>query len=145
MNSEAGHLFMERARRLVPDLVLDEHGVQALARICRRLDGIPLAIELAATAARGMSTDDLAMRIDDRFRVLRDAGRRAPRRHQTLRAAIDWSHQLLEPDEAALFRRLAVFSGGFTLDAIEAIEGRDALTPLLRLIDKSFVVSRAAR
>src|SRR5262249_24760090 len=59
---------------------------------------------------------------------------------QTLRAAIDWSHQLLEPDEAALFRRLAVFSGGFTLDAIEAVEGRDALTPLLRLIDKSFVV-----
>jgi hypothetical protein len=96
-----------------------------LARICRRLDGIPLAIELAATAARALSLEDLAVRLDDRFRLLRDAGRTPPARHQTLRAVMDWSHQLLEADEALLFRRLAVFAGGFALDAVETVHGPD--------------------
>jgi predicted ATPase/DNA-binding CsgD family transcriptional regulator len=140
LKSEASHLFVERAHQLKPDFVLDEPGALALARICRRLDGIPLAIELAATAARAMSLDDIALRLDDRFHLLQAAVRTTSRRHHTLRAAIDWSHQLLEAEEATLFRHLAVFSGGFTLDAVEAVEGREALIPLLRLIDKSLVV-----
>jgi non-specific serine/threonine protein kinase len=138
--SEAGQLFLERARRLVPDLALDARGAAAVARICRRLDGIPLAIELAATAARALSLEDLAVRLDDRFRLLRNAGRTAPPRHQTLRAAMDWSYHLLDADESRLFRNLAVFAGGFALDAAEAVHGADALPVLLRLIDKSLVV-----
>jgi non-specific serine/threonine protein kinase len=139
--SEAGQLFLERARRLAPDLALDAPGAAALARICQRLDGIPLAIELAATAARALSLEDLAVRLDDRFRLLRDAGRTTPVRQQTLRATMDWSHQLLEGDEVVLFRRLAVFAGGFDLAAAEAVHGPDALPGLLRLIDKSLVVA----
>jgi predicted ATPase/DNA-binding XRE family transcriptional regulator len=138
--SEAGQLFLDRARRLVPDLAVDARGAAAVAWICRRLDGIPLAIELAATAARALSLEDLAVRLDDRFRLLRNAGRTAPARQQTLRAAMDWSYQLLDTDEAALFRRLAVFAGGFGLEAVEAVHGTDALPVLLRLIDKSLVV-----
>ncbi len=138
--SEAGQLFMERARRLAPDLALDERGAAVLARICRRLDGIPLAIELAATAARALSLEDLAVRLDDRFRLLRDAGRTTPSRHQTLRAAMDWSYQLLDTDEGILFQRLAVFAGGFDLVAVEAVHGPDAPHVLLRLFDKSLVV-----
>jgi non-specific serine/threonine protein kinase len=138
--SEAGQLFLERARRLVPDLALDASGAEALVRICRRLDGIPLALELAATATRALSLEDLAVRLDDRFRLLRDAGRTAPPRQRTLRATMDWSHQLLDADEVLLFRRLAVFAGGFDLAAIEAVHGPDALPVLLRLIDKSLVV-----
>jgi predicted ATPase/DNA-binding XRE family transcriptional regulator len=138
--SEAGQLFLERARQLVPELAVDEHGAAAVARICRRLDGIPLAIELAATAARALSLEDLALRLDDRFRLLRATGRTAPPRHKTLRAAMDWSHQLLDADEVRLFRRLAVFAGGFDIDALEAVHGPDALPVLLRLIDKSLVV-----
>ena len=138
--SEAGQLFLDRARQLRPELALDECGAAAVARICRRLDGIPLAIELAATAARALSFEDLAMRLDDRFGLLRAAGRTAPLRHQTLRAAMDWSHELLDAHEVRLFRRLAVFAGGFGIDAVEAVHGPDALPVLLRLIDKSLVV-----
>jgi predicted ATPase len=138
--SEAGQLFLERASRLVPELGLDERGAAAVARICRRLDGIPLAIELAATAARALSFEELAARLDDRFRLLRAGGRTAPPRHQTLRATMDWSHQRLDADEVRLFRSLAVFAGGFGIEAIEAIHGPDALSVLLRLIDKSLVV-----
>jgi non-specific serine/threonine protein kinase len=137
--SEAGQLFLERSHLFVPDLTLDTSGAAAMARICRRLDGIPLAIELAATAARALSLEDLAVRLDDRFRLLRNAGRTAPPRHQTLRAALDWSYQLLDSDEATLFRRLSVFAGGFDIDAVEAVHGPDALPGVLRLIDKSLV------
>jgi predicted ATPase len=139
--SEAGQLFVDRARRLVPDLALDDRAAAALIQICRRLDGIPLAIELAATAARAFSFEELARRLDDRFRLLRGAGRTAPARHQTLRAAMDWSYQLLDADEATLFRRLGVFAAGFPLAAVEAVHAPDALGPLLRLIDKSLVVA----
>jgi predicted ATPase/DNA-binding XRE family transcriptional regulator len=139
--SEAGRLFLQRARHLVPDLTLDPAGAAAVARICRRLDGIPLAIELAATAARALSLEDLAARLDDRFRLLRGAGRTAPPRQQTLRATMDWSYQLLEADEVALFRRLAVFASGFDVAAVEAVHGPDGLPVLLRLIDKSLVLT----
>jgi len=138
--SEAGRLFLARARQLVPELTLDAPGAVAVARICRRLDGIPLALELAATAARALSLEELATRLDDRFRLLRTGGRTAPPRHQTLRAAMDWSYQLLDADEVRLFRSFAVFAGGFGIDAVEAIHGPDALRVLLRLIDKSLVV-----
>jgi non-specific serine/threonine protein kinase len=139
-SSESGQLFLERARKLVPDPELDERNAAAVARICRRLDGIPLAIELAATAARALSFAEVATRLDDRFRLLRAGGRTAPPRHQTLRAAVDWSHQLLDADEVRLFRSLAVFAGGFDIDAVEAMYGPNALSVLLRLIDKSLVV-----
>jgi predicted ATPase len=129
----------------VPDLAVDERGAAALTRICQRLDGIPLAIELAANAARALSLDDLGTRLDDRFRLLRGAGRTAPARQQTLRAAMDWSYQLLGVDEATLFRRLAIFAGGFSLEAVEAIHGLDALPILLRLIDKSLVDVQQAK
>jgi non-specific serine/threonine protein kinase len=138
-SSEAGQLFFERANRLVPELCRDDHAAAAVARICRRLDGIPLAIELAATAARAFSLEELAIRLDDRFRLLRAGGRTAPPRHQTLRAAFDWSYQLLDAIEAPLFRGLAVFAGGFAIEAVEAIHGPDAVPVLLRLIDKSLV------
>jgi non-specific serine/threonine protein kinase len=138
-SSEAGQLFLERASRLVPQLCLDDRAAAAVARICRRLDGIPLAIELAATAARAFSLEELSIRLDNRFRLLRAGGRTAPPRHQTLRAAFDWSYQLLDASEARLFRSLAVFAGGFDIDAVEAIHGPDALPVLLRLIDKSLV------
>jgi non-specific serine/threonine protein kinase len=139
--SEAGRLFLERARLLVPELALDQPGAAALAAICRRLDGIPLAIELAATAARALALGEIAARLDDRFRLLGYGGRTAVPRHRTLRAAIDWSHQLLDDGEQALFRGLAVFVGGFALDAVEAVHGSDALPRLLRLVDKSLVVA----
>jgi non-specific serine/threonine protein kinase len=138
--SEAGQLFLERARQLVSELRIDAPDAVIVARICRRLDGIPLAIELAATAARALSLEELTRRLDDRFRLLRAGGRMAPPRHQTLRAAFDWSHQLLDVEEVRLFRSLAVFTGGFDIEAVEAIHGPDALPVLLRLIDKSLVV-----
>ena len=87
-----------------------------MAQICRRLDGIPLAIELAAARVRALSVEQIAARLDDRFRLLTGGSRTALPRQQTLRAAIDWSHDLLTP-ERALLRRLAVFAGGWTLEA----------------------------
>lgn len=144
---EAVQLFVERARAVQAGFQANAANSLAIAQICQRLDGIPLAIELAASRLRILTVEQLAARLDDRFRLLTNGSRAALPRHQTLQALIDWSHNLLEAEEQALFRRLAVFSGGWALEAAEAICGEglrsDVLDLLARLVDKSLVQSDA--
>jgi non-specific serine/threonine protein kinase len=138
-------LFLARARAARPNFVLDTATAPAVAQICRRLDGLPLAIELAAARLRALSVDEIAGRLDDGFRLLTGGSRVALPRQQTLRATIDWSHDLLSEPERALLRRLAVFAGGWTLAAAEAVGiGEDVpaaavLDLLMRLVDRSLV------
>jgi non-specific serine/threonine protein kinase len=142
----AVRLFLDRARAVQPDLLLTARNAAALATICRRLDGIPLALELAAAQVRVLSVEQIAARLDDRFRLLTGGSRTALPRQQTLRALIDWSWDLLTPGEQRLLRRLAVFVGGWTQEAAEAICA-DATLPstaigalLSQLVNKSLVV-----
>jgi non-specific serine/threonine protein kinase len=109
---EAVHLFIDRATATAPHFRLSEPNVALIADICRQLDGVPLAIELAATRLKLLGAEELAARLEDRFRLLVGGSRTAPSRHQTLRATLDWSYQLLSDPERMLMRRLAVFSGG---------------------------------
>ena len=140
-------LFVERARKVRSGFVLTAESAPAVARICRDLDGIPLAIELAAARMRMMSVEQIADGLGDRFRLLTGGARDALPRAQTLRASVDWSHDLLDDDERVLFRRVGVFSGGFTLDAVDAVcagngLARDGILDLLgSLVDKSLVVA----
>jgi predicted ATPase len=140
-------LFSERVRAVKPDFELDDHSATQVAHICAQLDGLPLAIELAAARLRGMTVSELAARLTDRFQLLSGGARSAPTRHQTLRAAIDWSYNLLSAPERALLRRFAVFSGGWTLEAAEAIADTEAdalanpVDLLLQLVNKSLVVA----
>ena len=144
---EAIRLFEERARAALPAFRLTDQSAPAVDQICRRLDGIPLAIELAAARVRGLAPEQLAARLDDRFRLLTGGVRTALARHQTLRALVDWSHELLSEPERVLFRRLSVFAGGWTLDAAEevcsgeGIEPEDVLGLLLQLVDRSLVLA----
>jgi non-specific serine/threonine protein kinase len=138
-------LFHARAGNAKNSFVLDERNAFSVAQICRRLDGIPLAIELAAARIKVLSVDEIAARLDDRFSLLTAGSRTAIPRHQTLRATLDWSHDLLTEPERVLFRRLAVFAGGFTLEAAESIcshgmKASDILDLLGRLVEKSLVV-----
>ncbi len=126
--SDAVLLFAERAKSVKPAFALGPDNVSAVVEICRRLDGIPLAIELAATRVSHLSPRQLAERLEDRFRLL-TGGRRRIQRQQTLAATLDWSHDLLDDAERILFRRLAVFAGGFSLDAAEAISSGDGVEP----------------
>jgi predicted ATPase len=137
-------LFIERAATAKPGFTLTDVNAFSLAQICYRLDGIPLAIELAASRVKVLSPDQIAARLDDRFRLLTGGSRTALPRQQTLRAMIDWSYSLLSEEEKKLFRRLAVFVGGWTLEGAEAVcgdeDGRaDILDLLTRLVDKSLV------
>ncbi|HWE64519.1 MAG TPA: helix-turn-helix domain-containing protein, partial [Chloroflexota bacterium] len=125
---EAIQLFMERVRERRFDFALTAANASAVAQICCRLDGIPLAIELAAARIGVLSAEDIAERLADAFRLLASGPRTAPPRHQTLRAALDWSHTLLGEQEQALLRRLSVF-GGWTLDAAEAVCAGDLTSP----------------
>jgi non-specific serine/threonine protein kinase len=118
---EAGQLFLDRARAVLPSFAVTDQNAWAVAQICQRLDGIPLAIELAAARVRVLTVEQIATRLDDRFRLLVGGSRTALRRHQTLQATIDWSYQLLSEWERLLLRRLSVFSGGWTLEAAEAV------------------------
>jgi non-specific serine/threonine protein kinase len=145
---EAVRLFVERAVAARGDLQVTNATAPALAEICWRLDGIPLAIELAAARVRVLSLEQIARRLDDRFRLLTGGSRTALPRQQTLRALVDWSHELLSEAEKTLLHRLAVFAGGWTLEAAEAVlgagEGIDAdevLDLLGGLVDKSLVVA----
>lgn len=139
--SEAARLFEERARLAQPHFVLNEHNAPAVAQICRRLDGIPLALELAAARLRVFPPEQIAARLDDRFRLLTGGSRTALPRQQTLRALIDWSYDLLPEAERALLCELSVFAGGWTLEAAEAVgSGPDVFDHLARLVDKSLVV-----
>src|SRR5207253_10101936 len=118
---EAVRLFVDRATAAQPPLRLTDENATAVAQICRSLDGIPLAFELAAARVRAMSVDNIAARLNDRFRLLRAGDQTALPRQQTLRALIDWSYDLLEEPERIMFRRLGVFVGGWTLEAAEAV------------------------
>ena len=120
--TEAVSLFAERARSIDPEFDLDDPATAlAVQEICRRLDGVPLAVELAAARVDAMSASDIATRLNDRFRLLASGRRRSVDRHQTLRATLEWSHQLLDEPERALLRRLGVFSGGFSAGAVGAV------------------------
>ncbi|HET8773495.1 MAG TPA: BTAD domain-containing putative transcriptional regulator [Thermoanaerobaculia bacterium] len=132
---DAVQLFTERARAVVPAF----QPTPVVAQICRRLDGIPLAIELAAARVKVLTVDQIAERLDRAFDVL-SAGSRTLPRHRTIHETIDWSYRLLSPPEQALFRRLGIFGGSFSLDAAEAICGEDVLTLLSALVDKSLVL-----
>jgi non-specific serine/threonine protein kinase len=119
--SEAVRLFVERAQAAMPAFALTDRNVSAVEQICQRLDGLPLAIELAAARIAVLSPEQIAARLDDRFRLLTGGSRTALPRHQTLQAMVDWSHELLDDQERVLLRRLAVFAGGWTLEAAEAV------------------------
>lgn len=134
---DAGALFTERARAVRPDFTCAT-APEAVTEICRRLDGQPLAIELAAARLRMFSPTEIAARLDDRFRLLSAGARTAPDRHQTLRAVVAWSWDLLTEPERALVRRLAVFAGGATLDAAAEVCGAEEDT-LAALVDKSLL------
>ena len=121
MQYEAIRLFVERASAAQPDFVLTKQNASSVAQVCQRLDGIPLAIELAAARVKMMSVGEIAKHIEDRFDFLTAGSRTALPRHQTLRAAIDWSYDLLSPTERLFFNRISVFAGGFTLHAAEKI------------------------
>ncbi|MDQ2692416.1 MAG: tetratricopeptide repeat protein, partial [Chloroflexota bacterium] len=140
-------LFVERGTTAKPDFLLTRENIPFVAQICERLDGIPLAIELAAARVKVLSPEQIASRLDDRFRLLTGGARTALPRQQTLRALIDWSYSLLSEAEKLVFRRLAVFTGGWTLEAAEFVcgEGRqeqDILDLMSRLVDKSLVIMK---
>ncbi len=144
--SDATRLFVDRARRARSGLRLTDEAADAVARICHRLDGIPLSIELAAARCRNLAIEQIARELDDRFRLLTGGARTVLERQQTLKASIDWSHDLLDPSERAALRRLGVFSGPFTIPACEAVVGafgdvdRYAVLDLIdQLADKSLV------
>lgn len=140
-------LFVARARAASPQLKVTNGHFAAITEICRRLDGLPLAIELAAARVRLLGIDGVRTRLDERFQVLTGGTRTRLRRHQTLRATLEWSHNLLSPEEQTVFRRLGVFVGGFTLDLAQAVAADDrmdewAVLELLgHLVDKSLVVA----
>ncbi len=142
---EAVQLFVERAVAAQPAFELSAQNSLAVAGICRRLDGIPLAIELAAARVRALSVENIAARLNDRFHLLTRGDRNALPRQQTLRAMIDWSHDLFSDAERVLYRRLSVFAGGWTLEAAEAVgagnpsEARDVPDLLSRLVERSMV------
>ena len=148
--SEAASLFIDRATAAQPGFQASGDMAQAIASVCGRLDGIPLAIELAAARVRTFPVQKIAARLDDRFRLLTHGDRTALPRQQTLRALIDWSYELLSEHERAVFRRLAVFAGGFTLEAAEAlsafgaVDNPDVLQHVTQLAEKSLVVVEAA-
>jgi non-specific serine/threonine protein kinase len=143
--SEAVRLYVERAQLVRPGFQLDESASAPVAQICARLEGIPLAIELAASLAGMMTQEETLDRLRDRFRLLVGGSRTSLPRHQTLRQAVDWSYGLLSPPEKALFARLALFAGGFDVEAAEAVApsaGSDSVLRVLsRLVDKSLVVA----
>ena len=142
---EAAHLFIDRATAVKPAFRVTEQNAGAIADICRRLDGIPLAIELAAARVRALSVDAIAARLSDRFKLLAGGDQSALPRQQTLRALIDWSYDLLSDPEKALLRRLSVFAGGWTLEAAEEVaaggvlDRGDVLDLQAHLVDKSLV------
>jgi non-specific serine/threonine protein kinase len=152
---EAPRLFVDRAAAVEPSFQLTAGNASAIAQVCQQLDGIPLAIELAARRVTALSVEQIAVRLDERFRLLTSGSRAALARQQTLAATVEWSYKLLDLAERALFDRLTVFAGGFDLDAAEHIcsanqsasphvfQISDVLDLLCRLVDKSLVVAEA--
>ncbi|HEX6307599.1 MAG TPA: BTAD domain-containing putative transcriptional regulator [Longimicrobiales bacterium] len=146
LGSEAVRLFLDRAAAVMPAFTVDASSAAAIAEICIRLDGIPLAIELAAARMNVLAPRQIADRLADSMSLLTTGGRTLPKRQRTLRAAIDWSYRLLSEPERILFRRLSAFAGSFTLDAAEAVCSDDVLSEidvldlLASLVDKSLVI-----
>jgi predicted ATPase/class 3 adenylate cyclase/DNA-binding CsgD family transcriptional regulator len=146
-DDDAIELFTDRAQRAKPDFRITPDNAETVTEICRRLDGLPLAIELAAARVRALSPSEILDSLRDTFRLLTGGARTSVRRQQTLRASVDWSHELLSEPEQLLFRRLAVFLGGFDLDAAQAVAGGgeveryQVLDQLTLLVDKSLVVA----
>ena len=141
-DSESTRLFVERARAANPKFSLTDSNASSVTQICSRLDGIPLAIELAAARVKLLSPEQIAARLDDRFRLLVGGSRTALPRQQTLRALIDWSYDLLSEEEKQLLRIASVFVGGWTLDALEAVaDDPNAIEHLEGLVNKSLVVT----
>ena len=147
MRSEAVGLFVERAVAYIPDFTVTDQNAAAVLHICTQLDGIPLAIELAAARMKVLGVEEIAARLEDRFRLLTGGARAILPRHRTLRAVMDWSHDLLSEQERLVWRRLSVFAGGWTLDAADAVCPGDAdggttdiLSVLGQLVDKSLVM-----
>ncbi|GIH90617.1 hypothetical protein Psi01_12470 [Planobispora siamensis] len=145
--NEAVQLFAARASAVMPSFVLDEHNIGPVSELCRRLDGIPLAIELAAVRMRALSVEQILTLLADRFSLLAGASRTALPRHQTLRAAIGWSHELCEPSERLLWARLSVFAGDFELDAAryvcagENLPAESIMDLVSSLVEKSILLS----
>jgi non-specific serine/threonine protein kinase len=146
---ESVQLFIDRACCRDPAFVLSPQNAPAVAKICKRLDGIPLAIELAAARVGALSVEQIALRLTDSLKLLSAGRRTASKRHRTLKGTLDWSYELLSAPERKMFCRLSVFAGGWTLEAAEAvvagsgIEKEDVLDHLLRLVDKSMVAAEA--
>ena len=146
--SESVQLFIARAESIAPDFRFSAENGSWVAEICRRLDGMPLAIELAAARVRTLSIQQIAQRLDDRFQLLTGGSRTAPPRHQTLAAALDWSYALLSEVEQNVLQRLSIFAGGATLEALDAVctvqgmESGVVLEVLSHLVDKSLIVVR---
>ncbi len=140
-------LFLDGAQAVLPEFQLDEKNEQAVVQICQRLDGIPLAIELAASRAASLGVAEIAARLDQAFRLLTGGSRTSLERHRTLRSAIDWSYQLISESERILLRRLGIFVGGWTLEAAEnicagaGIEEEEVLNLLSLLVNKSLVLA----
>src|SRR5262249_30069510 len=140
---EAVQLFTDRAQATLPSFSLTTANSETVLEICRRLDGMPLAIELAAARVRVLSPDQIAKRLDDAFRLLSSGSRTALPRHRTLRATMEWSFGLLTPREQVLLRRLAVFASSFSLEAAEIVcagdplDSEDILDGVTALVDKS--------
>jgi predicted ATPase/class 3 adenylate cyclase len=137
---EAVRLFLERAADVSPSFSLTQANAGAVAEVCRQLEGIPLAIELAAARLKVLSVEQIAARLSNRFQLLTGGSRTAAPRHQTLRAALDWGYDLLSEPERALLRQLSVFVGGFWLEAVEAVCGEEVLDLLSALAEKSLVL-----
>ena len=150
LQHSAATLFVERMRAAQRGLRLDARLAAATAKICRHLDGIPLAIELAAARAAALGVEALASRLDDRFSLLTDGRRNAPPRHQTLRATLDWSYELLAEPERVVMRRLSVFGGDFTMEAAGKVAAGDQIAAievahhLANLVTKSLVAPDVA-
>src|SRR5829696_4164636 len=144
----AVRLFVERAKLRSPHFEFTEENAGAVAQICRKLDGMPLAVELAAARVRALSLEQISQRLEDSLRLLRGDSRSAPQRQRTLRATLEWSHNLLSAEEQMLLRRLSVFAGGWTLEAAEEAVGtsedvgeEDVIELISKLVDKSLVVA----
>jgi predicted ATPase len=145
--SEAISLFIQRVRMVLPDFQITNENAAQIAQICTRLDGLPLAIELAAARCKLLSPQAMLARLDSRLNTLMGGSRDAPARQQTLRSTIEWSYNLLDEDEKVLFARLAVFRGGRSIEAVEAICTEalpiDVLSGLASLVDKNLVQQKA--
>jgi predicted ATPase len=144
----AVRLFMERAHAVLPTFTLSDSTAPLVADVCRRLDGLPLALELAAARLRALSIEELATRLDNRFQMLVGGSRTAPPRQQTLRATLDWSFEMLATAERTLIMRREPFAGGFTIQAAESVCAGDDLSEneildvLVGLVDRSMVVAQ---